>query len=448
MARSGVVARGVGRAAVGAPRWASGLAAGAQAALLSLLVVVVPALAAYVATSADPSNVGVGWTRSVAVGAALWLLGHGGILTAGGATVSLVPLGITALGVFAGYASARRSSHRTVPAWLAGVAGYLAVVAVVLLLAGSAGPLGAGPSAVVRLALGSAAVAAIGLGLGVARPRRVRTATRRWWGRVPHPVRAGAVGGAAAVASLLGAAALVTGYWVVSSRAAAGDVVAGLGVDTFGGLLLAVAQLAVAPDLVTWAFAWLAGPGFSVGADTLYAPAGVVPGPLPALPMLGALPTSGGGVVRWVPLAVVGAGLVGGALLHRRLVVGRAREVLVAVGALGVTAGVLAGVVVGLGSGSAGPGRLAVVGASSLTVGAWVLAGTLLGAALAAVPTDRSVRAAVAHGRRAAWARLRGRAGVDLGVDQGAAQDADATSGEGPTDEDDGGRGPTARREA
>src|SRR5699024_9944393 len=108
---------------------------------------------------------------------------------------------------------------------------------------------------------------------------------------------------------------------VISGRAAAGDVVAGLGVDTFGGLLLAVAQLAVAPNLVVWALAWLAGPGFAVGSGTLYSPAEVVSGPLPALPLLGALPTAdgSGGLLRWAPVVVVVAGMVAGWWLHRRL---------------------------------------------------------------------------------------------------------------------------------
>ena len=43
------------------------------------------------------------------------------------------------------------------------------------------------------------------------------------------------------MASGVGLAAVLTCTWVLSGRAATGDVVAGLGVDTFGGLLLAVA---------------------------------------------------------------------------------------------------------------------------------------------------------------------------------------------------------------
>lgn len=404
----------------GAPLWVSGLLAGVQAALLSMLVVVMPALAAYVATSADPSNVEIGWPRAVAVGSVVWLLGHGATVEAGGTAVTLVPLGITGLAVFAAWASARRSSHRTVPAWLGGIAGYLLVIAAVTVLAGASGPLGAGPGAVVRLGLGTVAIAALGLGLGVVRRARLRARTERWWGRIPAPVRAGAVAGTVAVAALTGAAALLTVVWAVSGRAATGDVIEGLGVDTFGGLLLAVAQLAVAPNLVTWALAWLAGPGFSVGAGSLYAPAAVVGGPVPALPLLGALPTDAGGLLLWVPVGLVVPGMLAGAWLRRRVVT-RAAEPLVSVGCAALTAGVLAAVLIGLGSGAVGPGRLAVIGGSAAAVGAMVLAGTLVGAMLVAVPTDPVVRAALAAGWARGRDRVRGRADLDLSADGGEA---------------------------
>ncbi|WP_024287076.1 DUF6350 family protein [Cellulomonas sp. KRMCY2] len=400
----------------GAPRWVSGLLSGAQAALLSFLVVTMPALAAYVATSADPSNLGIGWPRAVAVGGALWLLGHGGLLSAGGTVVTLVPLGITALAVFSAYASARRSAHPTLSAWLAGIGGYGVVVAAVVLVAGESGPLGAGPGAVVRLVLGTLLVAGTGLGAGIVRVRRLRERTRRWWSRIHAVVRAGAAAGTLALTMVVGVAALVTSAWVLAGRAATGDVVDGLGVDTFGGLLLAVAQLALAPNLVLWAMAWLVGPGFAIGQGTVYSPGEVVSGPLPALPMLGALPQPGseGGPLRWVPLVVVVAGGLAGWSLHRRLTVTRAWHPLAASGCAAVAAGVLAAILTALAGGAVGPGRLAVVGGPVLLIGVLVTGLTAVGAALVAVPSDPVVRAAVARRAADLWRRLRGDADIDL----------------------------------
>ena len=375
----------------------SGLLAGVQAALLSLLVVVTPALAAYVATSADPANAEIGWSRSVAVGAVLWLMGHGGVIQVDGATISLVPLGITALALFTAHASARRSAQPVRSAWLAGIGGYLAVVVVVVLAVSDAGPLGTGTGSVIRTLLGAVLIAAVGLGSGVVRSGRWREVTRPVWSAVPPLVRAGVRAGVMVTALLVTVAAALAGTWAISGRAAAGDVVEGLGLDTFSGLLLAVAQLAIAPNLVVWAVAWVAGPGFAIGAGTVFAPAEVVSGPLPALPLFGALPSEGaaGGPLRWVPVLVVLAGALAGWCLHRQVPPRTWSQPFLVAGCTALAAGVVTGGLVALAGGSAGPGRLAVVGAAGATVGSVVAGLTLVGALLVTVPMDPVVRAAV-----------------------------------------------------
>ncbi|MCL3859908.1 DUF6350 family protein [Actinotalea sp. K2] len=399
----------------GAPRWLSGVLAGVQGAMLSVLVVVMPALAAYVATSADPSNAEIGWTRSVAVGGGLWLLGHGGSLLVDGVLVTLTPLGITTLALFTCYASARRSAFPGVAAWLAGIGGYLVMVLMVLLLAGSAGPLGAGGFAVLRTLVGASVVAALGLGAGTVRVRRVRETTRPLWSRVHPLVRTGTVAGLMVVCLLVGTAAAVTILWVLSGRAPTGDVIAGLGVDTFGGLLLAVAQLALLPNLVLWVVAWLAGPGFVVGTGSLFSPAEVVVGPLPALPLLAALPGEGsaGGAWVWVPLVLVVAGAVVGLWLHRRVRATRWWEPVVVSACTAGAAGLMTALAMLLADGAVGPGRMTQVGAPVLEVALTVAVGSGLGAMLVCTPADRELRAAVGRAVTRTAARLRtGASGV------------------------------------
>lgn len=392
----------------------SGLLAGMQGALLSLLVVSVPALAAYVATSADPANAEVGWPQSLAVGAALWLLGHGGPLPAGDVTITLVPLGITALAVLGAHASAARSAYPSRSAWAAGIGGYLIVVAVVMMLAGATGPFGVGGLAVLRTAIGACLVAAVGLGAGMARPSAVRAATRPAWSRVPPLVRSAFVAGVMAAAGLLGVAALVTATWMVTGRAGAGDVIAALDLDVLSGVLLAFAQLAVVPNLVLWATGWVAGPGFSVGAGTSYTPGEIVTGPMPALPMLGGLPVDGSqpGWMQWFPVVVVGLGVLAGWWLHRRLDTRRWWEPAVAAGVAAATAAVLAALGALASGGAAGPGRLGVVGATpgelALAVGVLVLGGAVLGA----VPTDAVVRERCGAGARRIRQRVTGLRGA------------------------------------
>jgi hypothetical protein len=157
-----------------------------------------------------------------------------------------------------------------------------------------------------------------------------------------------------------------------------------------GGLALTLGQIALIPNAVAWAASWFVGPGFALGAGSSVSPLGTVTGPMPAIPFLGALPTSDlafgfVGVLVPVLAAFVGATLLRPALerllgdddsLLTRIVTG--------VGA-GVVAGVLLGGVAALSSGSAGPGRLAQVGPNGFVVGAFAALEVALPAVLALV---------------------------------------------------------------
>jgi hypothetical protein len=378
----------------GAPRWAVGALTALQGALLSLLVIVLPAIAAYVATSADPSNAGVGWTRAVRVGSAVWLAGHGVPLHVAGVTIGLVPLGVTGLAVFACYASARRSGVPSRSAFAAGVATYLATAG---LVAQGVGVSGADS---VRGMTGALLVSVLGLGGGLLRRHDSpawRDVTRGAWSRVAAPVRCGAAAGLLAGALLLATVACLVLLWIAAGRATIGDVVTGLHMDVVGGAVLAYAELAFLPNLVGWALAWLAGPGFHVGAGTHFAPGEATTGPMPAIPLLGALPTGdfAGPAARLAPIVLVLAGLAAGWYVHRRLVGRRWHDVVAAGGTAALTTALLALALVALSSGPAGPGRLAHVGATAWAVGLSVGAGVLLGALAIAVPLDEQVRAGV-----------------------------------------------------
>lgn len=392
----------------GAPRWVSGLLAAVQAAALSLLTVVVPAVAAFVATSADPVNADGAWWRAAGIGTGLWLLGHGVSLVADGAPVTLVPLGITVLACFACYASARRSARVSWSGWGAGVAGYTAVVVLIAVLSRPAGSPGA---RLLVAALGAAGLAAAGLGAGMlARPGAPTVAdlTRAGWSRLPPLARTGATAGVVALAVVVGASGLLTAGWIITGRERTAEVLTALSGDAVSNVVLVVSQLAVLPNLALWAVAWLAGPGFSVGAETLYSPAAVVPAPLPAVPLLGALPEQAGGVQSWAPAVVVLAGTVAGWYLHRRWAGRRWWEPCVGAWCGAAVAGVGAGLLVLAASGAVGPGRMTQVGASATAVGLLVFVEVAVGMLIVAVPLSRPVRAAVTRRSRRVWYRLRG----------------------------------------
>src|SRR4051812_9045703 len=188
-------------------------------------------------------------------------------------------------------------------------------------------------------------------------------------------LREGARAGAAAVAAVLAASAVLVAVLLVVGYAQVVALYESLQGNVLGGAALTLGQLALLPDLVLWVAAWLAGPGFALGAGSSVSPVGTVVGPLPGLPVLGALPA---GDLGWgflgllVPLVPA---LLCAALLRPRLdrTLSLPAPPLELVGA-GVAAGITGGVVLGLltwaASGSAGPGRLASVGASPMLVGA------------------------------------------------------------------------------
>lgn len=148
----------------------------------------------------------------------------------------------------------------------------------------------------------------------------------------------------------------------------------GLQLNVFGVLALFVLQLMYLPTAWVWAISWFAGPGFAVGAATSVTPFDTLLGPLPVLPLFGALPSSWGWAGGLAPAIVVVIGTVLGGLAGGRPMMRRASAV-VAI-AVPVCAALSVGLVVALfsvlASGAIGPGRLAETGPVWWQVGGFV----------------------------------------------------------------------------
>ncbi|MDH6179993.1 hypothetical protein M2152_000175 [Microbacteriaceae bacterium SG_E_30_P1] len=321
----------------------------------------------------------------------IWLLGHGvdvtftldpaiaGALGLPGAdqpfTVSIAALGIgmltALLGVRAGFRVAE-TAYRGM-GFLVTVSTF--VVASVVLAASALEPM-ARPSLVQAAVL---PVLFFGGGVLIARvfvskelppaPRRVRILEA-----VPQVVRdlvsMSFRGGAAIAALLFAASAVITTIAIVTSYADIITLYESLHTDVLGGVLVTLGQLALAPVAVIWTASWLVGPGFAVGTGSLVSPLGTSVGPIPAIPLLGALP-SGDAPFAFVGLLVplLSAFLVGawfGPGIRRRF---EGYRVLVASVGMGLAAGLIIGVLAWLASGGAGPGRLADVGPNAIAVG-------------------------------------------------------------------------------
>lgn len=211
---------------------------------------------------------------------------------------------------------------------------------------------------------------------------RVHDRVDEWgnWGVVPGEAVRGA---AAVIVALMGAAGVAVALAVVIRG---GEVVAlfeSAHVDATGATVLTLGHLAYLPTLLVWAVAWIAGPGFAVGAGTAVSPAGTELGVVPGVPVFGLLPETSSFWMLIVVLIPVGAGAFGGWLVRSRLVWSDAARPVGPRAAIAVVIALLSAGIVALAaafaSGSIGPGRMADlgphVGWTALAIGAEVLVG-------------------------------------------------------------------------
>jgi hypothetical protein len=300
---------------------------------------------------------------------------HGGVWI-GGAEVTLVPLGLTFL--------------VALPCWRAGLA-----------LGGSV-PAGLSLMRRVRV-LGAAAgafAAAAGLlslivRVGSVQARPLTTATGgfvlfavcaaipfgRSTARQRHPLEGPLVSliivraALAALAVLIGSAAVVGGSALALSAGTARTLSEQVGGGGLGGLPLAVLGALCVPNAIVAALAYVAGPGFAIGTGSTVTATGAAVGTVPAFPLLAALPSQHGAhpaVVAIMLAAPLGAGAAIAALLWRRLPYPRPLALGFGCAAAAVLCGAAVSVLAALSGGGLGSGRLSEIGPPVLLSGAVV----------------------------------------------------------------------------
>ena len=247
----------------------------------------------------------------------VWLLGHGVDLvvqldpvTAGRIALpgagDPFPITIALLGfALITVAFGRRIGRRSAAGGHSFSGGIAAVV--VFALAGAGLALAAGVDAAradpLQAALIPAGIVALGVVLGaVGEVLRTDPATdaatgvvRRALAALPPGLVAGARAavriGAGAAFGVLALAAVLVAVLIVLDYATIAALYQALGAGVDGGIALTVAELALLPNIVIWAAAWLLGPGFAIGTGSLVSTGGTLLGPVPGIPLLGALPT-------------------------------------------------------------------------------------------------------------------------------------------------------------
>lgn len=217
---------------------------------------------------------------------------------------------------------------------------------------------------------------------------RLRAAVMQWPTMVRAGIDAAVRGATVAVAGIIGVSAVVVAVMLVTHYATITALYESLQAGILGGIAITLLQLALLPNLVIWAAAWLIGPGFLIGTGTSVAPGGTVLGAVPGLPVLGALPQGEPAIGVLGVLVPIAFGALAGWLAHRRLPSSATSLHLAGVGAgIGILAGLALGLLAWWSGGAIGPGRLATVGPDPWLVG-------LLAAAEIAVPAVLALLAA------------------------------------------------------
>lgn len=342
-------------------------------------------------------------TDALRVGADAWLLGHGATLSLSGTPVGIVPLGLALVFAWAAFRAGRWAGATSQPvtedrSLALGVAVmsavYVVAVIVTSLLATAPGLADVGPG---RAIAGALLVSVVAGGLGQARGTGRLDA---WLDRLPESVRAALEGTLRVAGLLLLLAGLLVAGALVAGLGEAATVMSRLHLSVGDGLMYLLVNLTVAPNAVLLGTAWLLGPGFAVGTSTIVSPTAVVLGPVPALPLLAALPGDGT-PPAWLAGAMAVpavAAAVGVALVQRRRPTLAWDAGLLRGFGSGVCGALLVSALVAVAGGPLGTGRLSEIGAPL---------GEVVLSAVAAMGTGGLVGGAVATW----WQRRRAHAG-------------------------------------
>ncbi|PJJ61883.1 DUF6350 family protein [Compostimonas suwonensis] len=343
----------------------------------------------------------IDWLVFWRASADVWLLGNGANLTVQldpglvatlalpGAEapfpVTIAPLGFALLAVLLGVRTGRRAARSPyrLLAVLSAVIAYGALAALVTLSASAPGVHPSLWQGILLPTLVYAAGVVTGSETGqadlpTAEQDAASRAVRARLALLPQIVRSvldvSLRAGTAAVAALLAVSAVVVAVVVMVHYTTMIGLYESLQAGIVGGASLTIAQLAFVPNAVIWAASWLTGPGFAVGAGSAVSPIGTDLGPVPGIPLLGALPT---GELAWGFLGLVVPVLVGfgcaivvrGRLLRGLSGMPSARWFAASALGIAIVSGVLLGLLAWWSSGAAGPGRLVEVGPNGWVVG-------------------------------------------------------------------------------
>ncbi|PPF38575.1 DUF6350 family protein [Pseudoclavibacter sp. AY1H1] len=370
------------------------------AAAVGLGVPLIAVVAVQLATTGFGSDFAAGFEYA----AAIWALSLGGsvgavldpssgLLPAGSEAVSftlrVMPLGLTLITVWLAHVTGvrvRAASDLIWPGLLLTAAVFGAAAAGVSLAASARGlDVGVWQTAIVGAVvfLGAAFVGARGWQVAPF-GSILSNLEERTRASVSQGLRAAGL----MVTGILGAGAVLLLIAVLLGLASILALFQSLPLDVTSAIVVGLSQLVIAVNGIVWSAAWMLGSGFAIGTGSQVTPVETLVGPMPVLPLLGAIPASPPVLavsIIAVPVLVGLAAMVG---VRMHAPAGVARGVWARV-SVAVMAAALAAIAIGIlalaAGGSAGPGRLAEIGPFPLITGASAFGTLLLGALVGAL---------------------------------------------------------------
>ncbi|MDP9805817.1 hypothetical protein J2S70_000399 [Trueperella bonasi] len=318
-------------------------ARGALAApFFTWLAMVMFTVVLYTLTASAPMLGDTTWTDAARLGTGWWMTAYGGELSIGGTPVSLMPLTVTFIAIYASYVAFRK---RQVSTWgevaSAGFAqaGTVAVIGLLMQPSGAWWP-----------AIFGAFVIGATTATAAARHELLKW---EWayesWDRIRLLLRALAI-----ASVVVGVLAVILGWSRILEIH--GSYLTGM----IGSVGLVLFQLAYVPVGIVWALAWFLGAGFAVGEGTAFSVLGVEAAPLPAIPVFGALPEVSQGR-PWVLIIIAVVFTVLGVIVTRRENI-VFKQTLIRTAISVSTIAMIASLLGLMASGAIGPGRMQVTG--------------------------------------------------------------------------------------
>src|SRR4051794_14782985 len=341
--------------------WARGIVSALWAAALGCAVLLVVVLVAWAADSRSAASA----ASAIRTALQLWLAAHRVPMQVEGGTIVLAPLGLTlALGWLVARAAAVLARGQQVDdprgGGVVAVAVGVPYAVIATFVAAAAQSPHVRPAPLVAL-IGGLLLGILSAGWGAARGVGL---VRACWSLLPPTVGRTVAAGLGAAGVLLAGGLLLVVAALATHAASAWSDVGTLGGGAVGAGAVVALDLVLVPNAALAAVGYISGPGFAVGGATTVSIGSVHSGPLPALPLLAAVPHSPAGlVIEMLVLATVVAAGIAAAVVVARIGERLLRTMLLAVGG-GAVAGLAVAMLVGVAGGSAGPGRGGAVWAS------------------------------------------------------------------------------------